>query len=166
MVLRRLDNGDRVTLINESVQIGQCYHMGMATAGQNQSLFHRFLSGLKQPAQQLQMGAFLLGNLNQHFFAVIVFGPFRRPLIKIQALGLDGHGKMVILSLKSTTPDKCFVGNINHFTWSDPVPDSMIFRDIVVLSSDTGNRSLAQTTDTNVLLETVATMPYESPQSS
>jgi hypothetical protein len=28
-----------------------------------------------------------------------------------------------------------------------------LFRDIVILSSDTGNRSLAQTTDTNVLLE-------------
>lgn len=41
-----------------------------------------------------------------------------------------------------------------------------LFRDIFILSSDTGNRSLAQTKDTDLLLETVATMPHESPQSS
>jgi hypothetical protein len=79
MVCRWLDNGDRVTLINELVQMGQRHHMGMAPSGQNQFLFHRFLSGLKQLAQQRQMGAFFLGDLNQRRFAVVVFGSFRSP---------------------------------------------------------------------------------------
>jgi hypothetical protein len=47
------------------------------------------------------------------------------------------------------------------FSWLDE-----LLWDIVILSTDTEGRSMAQTTDTNVLLETVAAMPYESPQPS
>ena len=32
---------------------------------------------------------------------------------------------MGILSLKNTTPDRCIVGKIRHFTWSDPVPTAV-----------------------------------------
>ena len=66
----------------------------------------------------------------------------------------------------------CFANCFLDGPLENPLVMEMILRILpyelfwdIVCSPYTGNRSLAQTTDTDVLLETVATMSHESPQS-
>ena len=65
VICRRLDDRYPVTFLNEFVQVGQCHHVSVTTAGQDQVFFHHRLR--KQSNLPTYFFANLKGSLKNNF---------------------------------------------------------------------------------------------------